>query len=77
VISRPDGSEALRQEVLAKRTHRIRIPVPADQTGKAWRISLIESREGELLRVSCLTFMRGSGNVFATHPTRLLVPANP
>jgi hypothetical protein len=75
VASGPDGSEALRQQVLPKRIHQIRIPVPASQTGRAWRISLTESRKGELLRVSHLTFIRGSGDFVATHPTRLLVPA--
>ena len=65
----------LRREVLAKRVHEIRIPVPAGQTGKPWHISLTDSPEGELLRVSRLTFTRGVGSVFATHPTRLLVPA--
>lgn len=74
VASRPDGKEALRREVLAKRVHEIRIPVPADQTGKPWRVSLTDSPKGELLRVSHLTFVGGGGNVFAAHPTRLLVP---
>jgi len=74
-IFHPDGSEGVRKQLLPNSVLEVKVAVPADQADSPWRLALTESQKGELLRTMIATFGPGCGRLLATHPSRLLVPA--